>query len=491
MGLMLLSAGHVAYLGPAKNAQSFFTDLGFPCAPAYGMADHMLDLVVLRNEELMQRLKEREEGRRGTKGIDRGGGEEEEKDAGGGKRKREEGEEEEEEKEEKKAISPLMEPAVGHSEPVQTLLSRSLAIGRKEEFSWENVALFTGLSLIAAVVWVQLGMEESNIFERVTCVLWIVSTWMFFPLFGMLMVFPAEERVIKKELSLSAYSLSAYYCARSLSILSLSLVWPVFYITLVFWITALNWSFSVFLLVVLANILHIVGMQGLGLCLSAGVPPRHVMTAVILLVTLLFATSGFMVPYADMHPAYSWILFVNPLTYAWALCMFIVFSSQAFTCAGGGEVETTFPAYCPPSAFNGTEEGQGGERNTIPGLAVLSHFNIDMFSPQLCLGIMCLYVVVFRVLAFVILRWKWVVVPEKMKVSITSEHDEEKMVVMGQTHAGKRKEGQGSDQIASKLGSTRGVGVPVAVDGGGSERSEDDHDDDDDDDIRVEIQMNG
>merc|ERR1711939_524969 len=223
MGLMLLSAGHVAYLGPAKNAQSFFTDLGFPCAPAYGMADHMLDLVVLRNEELMQRLKEREEGRRGTKGIDRGGGEEEEKDAGGGKRKREEGEEEEEEKEEKKAISPLMEPAVGHSEPVrltlpsasqyvastaaeaammrryavswsaqvQTLLSRSLAIGRKEEFSWENVALFTGLSLIAAVVWVQLGMEESNIFERVTCVLWIVSTWMFFPLFGMLMVFPA------------------------------------------------------------------------------------------------------------------------------------------------------------------------------------------------------------------------------------------------------------------------------------------------------------
>merc|ERR1711939_1276224 len=170
--------------------------------------------------------------------------------------------------------------------------------------------------------------------------------------------------------------------------------------------------------------------------------------------------------------AYSWILFVNPLTYAWALCMFIVFSSQAFTCAGGGEVETTFPAYCRPSAFNGTEEGQGGERNTIPGLAVLSHFNIDMFSPQLCLGIMCLYVVVFRVLAFVILRWKW--------------------VVMGQTHAGKRKEGQGSDQIASKLGSTRGVGVPVAVDGGGSERSEDDHDDDDDDDdIRVEIQMNG
>lgn len=56
---------------------------------------------------------------------------------------------------------------------------------------------------------------------------WLTGTWTFFPLFSALFVFPADETVVQKELSLNAYRLSAYYCARSLTMLAVGWAWPV------------------------------------------------------------------------------------------------------------------------------------------------------------------------------------------------------------------------------------------------------------------------
>lgn len=201
---------------------------------------------------------------------------------------------------------------------VRTLLSRSLAVGLLEEFSWDNIGLYLGISFIAAVVWVQLSFDANNIFKRVTCVLWLVSTWMFFPMFNALMVFPAEETMVKKELSLSAYKLSAYYCARSVSLLAISLGWPVLYTSIVFWVTALSSSGSVFILVRILSFL-----TASPLFIYFGVSPQAMMRITILCSTLyIFACSSYsnwidqrFIIYSSTHLCLSNIRIYQPLRF--------------------------------------------------------------------------------------------------------------------------------------------------------------------------------
>lgn len=147
----------------------------------------------------------------------------------------------------------------------------------------------------------------------------------------------------------------------------------------------------------------------------------QIMTAVILLVTLLFSTSGFMVPFPEMHWAYAWIVYINPLAYAFALCMHLVFDGESYPCvylsgsglAGSNDTATPsqFPEYCGDGSSSSSRDG------FVPGSAVIEQFGI-IFSADVCWIAIFVNVVIWRLLAFAILNWKWVIQPGLLKLDV-------------------------------------------------------------------------
>jgi hypothetical protein len=43
--LMLMAQGHIAYQGPAVEAEPYFSSAGFRCRPGWNVADHLIDVI--------------------------------------------------------------------------------------------------------------------------------------------------------------------------------------------------------------------------------------------------------------------------------------------------------------------------------------------------------------------------------------------------------------------------------------------------------------
>ena len=206
-------------------------------------------------------------------------------------------------------------------------------------FTADNVLLYTGLAIIAGAIWFRLEYTERNIFHRVGLCLWLIGTWTFFPMFNSMPIFPSFMDVLRHEVHAGQYRLSAFYVSRTLATLPLELLFPTFYITVVWWMGDLQASFAQFVLGYLAILLNFVTMQAVGLCISAGVPESKMVTFAILIITFFFGSSGLFVEASRLPAWFAWTKHVNLLRYGYNLLMHQVFvtasedASLHFSCA--------------------------------------------------------------------------------------------------------------------------------------------------------------
>ena len=420
--LLLLSEGRTVFHGASQDAVQYFNALGFICPINYNPADHFMDLVVLGKldtSDIQNRLyKDFTISTSSTSSPS----------------------------------SPSPTPActsstsstsswIRYARPWQTqvsiLVRRMWLVEQQAQFTLQNVILYFGLAIICAILWIRIGYQETDIFKRTSLCFWLVGTWTFFPLFNALFAFGLDQILVGKELSINSYRLSAYYVSKSLVSLPAFFLWAFIYHVIVHFVTGLNDSFSSYILLYLTIMLNILATQGIGLSISAGVSQEYILTSCILCVTAMFSYGGFFVPMQSMSPIYSWIVYIDPIHYAFRLVTGVVFGSYApleFQC---GEMnETIYPQSC----------GRTSNSRTISSVDVLNSVgtgDLPLWISAAALGVIA---VVTRSLAYCVLRYKWVIlVQQKEMKEVFEVLDDTRLCSMKSTKSGgkDRKDGSG------------------------------------------------
>jgi hypothetical protein len=237
----------------------------------------------------------------------------------------------------------------------------------------------------------QLDSTEDDIFPRTGLALWLIGTWSFFPLLNSLPVF-ADKTLLVKELRVGAYPLSAYYISRTVTTLPLEFIWPLFYVTIVFWLTNLNPSFVVYILSFGACMLNVFAMQAVGLAISAAIPAKHQVTTTLLLITYYFAYSGLFMPLSRLPVWLRWVHHCNLLMYGYHLLLRITFTDG-----------NTFSCMAAEDGISGYEACLLDNNYRITASDILTKNGIDK-PAVLCIAFAIGCIFVMRAVAFVFLQ---------------------------------------------------------------------------------------
>ena len=170
----------------------------------------------------------------------------------------------------------------------------------------------------------------------------------------------------------------------------LEFIWPIFWLTIVFWLTNANPSFVVFLFSFFAVMLNILAMQAVGLAISAGVPQKHQMTVTILLITYYFGYSGLFMPMEQLPVWIRWVEHLNLLLYSYHLLLKIIFTGdRTFSCFGDSSA-TDFPTCIENRAYRITDAD------------IFDRYSVDK-SVATCVGFAVGTIFVMRAVSFVFL----------------------------------------------------------------------------------------
>eukprot|EP00451_Oxyrrhis_marina_P000154 CAMPEP_0204274184 /NCGR_PEP_ID=MMETSP0468-20130131/25035_1 /ASSEMBLY_ACC=CAM_ASM_000383 /TAXON_ID=2969 /ORGANISM="Oxyrrhis marina" /LENGTH=627 /DNA_ID=CAMNT_0051250359 /DNA_START=44 /DNA_END=1927 /DNA_ORIENTATION=+ len=378
--LVLLRDGHVVYYGEARQAEALFTGLEIHRNPVQSVSEFLMDLLVLEEGDcnngrpLLPRQTRDQVIRLMAKQA--------------------------------AALPALPEPkevqsgmqryAAPLSRQLSVLSRRGGVLLMHDLFTRLNAVQNIGLMLISALLWFQLGKEEADVYPRWGICMWTCGTWMFFPMFGNIGLFDSVRPVLQKELGVGCYSLLAFYLSRTVLVLPLELVWPTVWTFGLYWMTNLNDSFAVYIVLQLLVYLIFALFSGFGAMISAtGLGGSKASTLALLTITYFFAWSGFFVSF-DQIPSYlSWARHGNSFMYCVQLAMRTILpDSIEFDCNSMGTAGDL------SKVGEGCREVDG--RMVLTGKAARERHGIDT-SVAVCLGVIVGSLVLVRVLTYILL----------------------------------------------------------------------------------------
>jgi len=186
---------------------------------------------------------------------------------------------------------------------------------------------------VAAVGFVFARFQETNLTLVVWCICLCVllRPYRHMHSFNSLPVFPSQMTVLKKELHVNSYRLSAFFISQTTVALLPMLVWSLYFSSLVYALSLGPTSIGIWHFFVLygAILLNLITMQSIGLAISAGVPEKHMVTVSITLITFFFGYSGLFVPWEAMVGWLQWTRHVNLMVYCYQLVLYIIFGLGA------------------------------------------------------------------------------------------------------------------------------------------------------------------
>uniref|UniRef100_H2Z6N0 ABC transporter domain-containing protein n=1 Tax=Ciona savignyi TaxID=51511 RepID=H2Z6N0_CIOSA len=214
----------------------------------------------------------------------------------------------------------------------KVLTQRSFIQGKYRFLSKLKFIKTIGVALICGLLWFQIGrghVKEVEVNDITSCLFFVTLFNSFNSLFDILMVFPSEREVINKERMSGSYRLSAYYLAKSVSELPLSIILPSISTFIIYWMAGLNgfneaWAFFGTWFVM---ILITIGMQSLGMFIgTATMDFDHSLVLAIFMMITFMLLGGF---YIKNIPSWlHWMRYVSPFQYSWALMLYFEFDSN-------------------------------------------------------------------------------------------------------------------------------------------------------------------
>eukprot|EP00180_Rhodochaete_pulchella_P000177 Plantae.Rhodophyta-Rhodochaete_pulchella.ctg11167.p2 GENE.Plantae.Rhodophyta-Rhodochaete_pulchella.ctg11167~~Plantae.Rhodophyta-Rhodochaete_pulchella.ctg11167.p2 ORF type:complete len:239 (+),score=21.43 Plantae.Rhodophyta-Rhodochaete_pulchella.ctg11167:514-1230(+) len=156
---------------------------------------------------------------------------------------------------------------------------------------------------------------EVTLEDRVGLLFFTTAIWAFQPMFAALYSYPRERAILNKDRASGTYRLSAYMCAKAVVELPLEMVYPVMYVTIVWWMSNANPSFGRFVLAVVTVLSHVVLSNSMGVFISTAIPDlkkAQVLTVLLVLSSMLLG--GFYVSPAR-YPSWlrriQWLSFIR------------------------------------------------------------------------------------------------------------------------------------------------------------------------------------
>lgn len=328
--LLLLSEGRMVYYGPASEAVSYFTGLGYPCPEHFNPADYFMDIISMdRRDETRERAsadriglfsrlfrhapdvlpslhsKSMAQQAHNSEGL------------------------------------PISGPRAGGGQFASSWVTQFQVLYRRAWWQTSRdklplIILFVQIIIITLVVIVLFSgikRNQKSIQDRTGLIFFTVVIFAFNGVFQIVTTFPMERGIIKRERASNSYRVSAYYPAKVLAEMPLRALPVVIYVIITYFIVHFQQTAEKFFLTIAICALEYVTMQAAGLMISSAAPTPQAALALGPLMTVIFMVfAGFFVN-ANSIPAWiRWARNISPIQWGFIALSINQLDGLTFAC---------------------------------------------------------------------------------------------------------------------------------------------------------------
>ncbi|CAG8547514.1 37059_t:CDS:10 [Gigaspora margarita] len=379
--LLVMADGHVVYFGDGENIVDYLANEGFVCRPNFNPADYMLE--ILNDSTIKQKLitayKQNMQSDSSGKLVV--------------------------EKCYKSSTNPddsiILESSkykweATFFQQLMILTERSFKQRSKVILSKLNFTQVLCIAILTSLIWFQLPYTEANLMDRCGLILETISLKFFVSSRNHSETVNKNFNVLRKERQSRSYRLLAYFLSKQIAELPLIIIFPIYYILIVYWTTGLVPSASSFFAYMATSILATLTSQSFGYLIGAtfmDIQAATMANAVIMLGSLVLG--GF---YAQNLPfGLSWLKYLSFMFYSYSITMEIQFNSPyaKFQCSNISQTNEYSQCLYTP---NGSSDGY------IQGVTVLEHLKLNVLPWYANLLILIGLSLIIRSLAYFSLR---------------------------------------------------------------------------------------
>jgi ABC-type multidrug transport system ATPase subunit/ABC-type multidrug transport system permease subunit len=377
--LLLLSRGKTAYFGKAHEATRYFADIGYVCPKEYNPADYIIDLVAEAPALESQELRDQQE-KRIVSVLD------------AYEKRREEFE-----------APPALKVDVDYDMSKVTsyasswivqflvLFVRSFVnIIRDGMLTFARMFQTLSMSIIVGLIYLRIDYFQSNAQDRIGVLFFILLNQSMGAIFGSVTTFPAELAVFLRERGAKTYHVSSYYLAKICAEVPHSLVFPIIFSCISYWMVGLNPGADRFFIHILIMIVVIFAAQSFGQLISAIAPRPEIALAITpVITTLLMLFGGFYMNVNNIPPYVIWIYWISFFHFGFEALVLNEFRGLTFK--------------CKPEELRGPQKICPIEN----GDQVIQNLNMTgtLSNIWINIGFMCAIIVICKVLTFFALRF--------------------------------------------------------------------------------------